>query len=186
MLNDLSMLELSQRLAAREVSSVDATQACLTRIATVDEKVKAFLKVDPEGALAQAKASDARRAKGQPASALDGVPIAVKDIFCTPHLPTTAGSKMLEGFRAPYEATVVEKLRLAGLPLLGKLNMDEFAMGSSNENSAFFPTHNPYDLTRTPGGSSGGSAAAVAAREAFATLGTDTGGSIRLPAAMTN
>src|SRR3954468_16485067 len=108
-LNDVSMLELKSRLDARAVSSVEATQACLDRIGAIDPKVRAFLCVDPEGALASAKASDARRAKGQPASALDGVPIAVKDIFCTPHLPTTAGSKMLEGFRAPYEATVVEK-----------------------------------------------------------------------------
>jgi aspartyl-tRNA(Asn)/glutamyl-tRNA(Gln) amidotransferase subunit A len=185
-LNELSIGELTRRLASREVSSVEATRACLARIGQVDDKVKAFLRVDPEGALAAARAADDRRGKGQPASALDGVPIAIKDIFCTADLPTTAGSKMLEGFRSPYDATVVERLRAAGLPMLGKLNMDEFAMGSSNENSAFFPTHNPYDLSRTPGGSSGGSAAAVAAREAFGTLGTDTGGSIRLPAALTN
>jgi aspartyl-tRNA(Asn)/glutamyl-tRNA(Gln) amidotransferase subunit A len=185
-LNELSIGELTRRLASREVSSVEATRACLARISQVDDKVKAFLRVDPEGALAAARAADDRRGKGQPASALDGVPIAIKDIFCTADLPTTAGSKMLEGFRSPYDATVVERLRAAGLPMLGKLNMDEFAMGSSNENSAFFPTHNPYDLSRTPGGSSGGSAAAVAAREAFGTLGTDTGGSIRLPAALTN
>jgi aspartyl-tRNA(Asn)/glutamyl-tRNA(Gln) amidotransferase subunit A len=185
-LNELSIGELTRRLASREVSSVEATRACLARIGQVDDKVKAFLRVDPEGALAAARAADDRRGKVQPASALDGVPIAIKDIFCTADLPTTAGSKMLEGFRSPYDATVVERLRAAGLPMLGKLNMDEFAMGSSNENSAFFPTHNPYDLSRTPGGSSGGSAAAVAAREAFGTLGTDTGGSIRLPAALTN
>ena len=186
LLNDLSMLELGKRLASREVSSVEATTACLSRIAAVDSKVKAFLVVDAEGALAAARQSDARRAAGAPASPLDGVPIAVKDLFCTPHLPTTAGSKMLEGFISPYEATVVARLREAGLPLLGKLNLDEFAMGSSTENSAFFSTRNPYDLERSPGGSSGGSAAAVAAFEAFGALGTDTGGSIRQPAAMTN
>ncbi len=186
MLNAVPMLELCRRLAAREASSLEATQACLDRISAVDSKVKAFLKVDAEGALAAARASDARRAAGSPASALDGVPIAIKDLFCTTGLPTTAGSKMLEGFVSPYDATVVERLRAAGLVLLGKLNLDEFAMGSSTENSAFFATRNPWDLTRSPGGSSGGSAAAVAACEAFATLGTDTGGSIRQPAAMTN
>ena len=186
LLNDVSMLEVGRRLAAREVSSVEATQACLARIAAVDGRVKAFLKVDAEGSLAAARASDARRAAGKPLSALDGVPIAVKDLFCTTDLPTTAGSKILEGFMAPYDATVVQRLRASGLPLLGKLNLDEFAMGSSTENSAFFPTRNPYDLERSPGGSSGGSAAAVAACEAFGALGTDTGGSIRQPAAMTN
>src|SRR4051812_20289586 len=126
-LNDASMLELKARLDAREVTSVEATRACLDRIAAVDGKVKAFLCVNAEGALAAAKASDERRAKGKPSSPLDGVPIAIKDIFCTTDLPTTAGSKMLEGFRSPTDATVVEKLRSAGLPLLGKLNMDEFA-----------------------------------------------------------
>jgi aspartyl-tRNA(Asn)/glutamyl-tRNA(Gln) amidotransferase subunit A len=186
LLNHASLLELAQRLVAQDVSSVDATQACLNRISAVDGQVKAFLKVDAEGALAAARASDARRAAGKPWSALDGVPVAVKDLFCTTDLPTTAGSKMLEGFIAPYDATAVARLRAAGMPLLGKLNLDEFAMGSSTENSAFFPTHNPYDLERTPGGSSGGSAAAVAACEAFGALGTDTGGSIRQPAAMTN
>jgi len=186
MLTDASMLELSKQLAAREVSSVEATQACLKRIAAVDGKVRAFLAVDAEGALAAAKASDARRAGGKLASAIDGVPVAVKDLFCTVDLPTTAGSKILEGFRSPYDATVVQRLRAAGTPMLGKLNVDEFAMGSSNESSAFHPTHNPYDLTRSPGGSSGGSAAAVAAREVFGAMGTDTGGSIRQPAAMTN
>ena len=186
MLNDVSMLELGKRLAARDVSSVDATTACLDRIAAVDSKVKAFIRVDAEGALAAARASDARRGAGKPLSALDGVPVALKDLFCTTDLPTTAGSKILEGFRSPYDATVVARLRAAGLPLLGKLNLDEFAMGSSTENSAFFATRNPYDLERSPGGSSGGSAAAVAACLAFGALGTDTGGSIRQPAAMTN
>ncbi|WP_375756879.1 Asp-tRNA(Asn)/Glu-tRNA(Gln) amidotransferase subunit GatA [Corallococcus exercitus] len=185
-LTDLSMLELAAKLASREVSSVDATRASLQRIAGVDPKVRAFLRVDEAGALKAAEASDARRKAGSPLSALDGVPVGLKDIFLTEGVETTCGSRILEGFVPPYDATVVRLLKEAGLPLLGKLNMDEFAMGSSNESSAYFPTHNPWDLTRTPGGSSGGSAAAVAAREVFGALGTDTGGSIRQPAALTN
>ncbi|RKH08616.1 Asp-tRNA(Asn)/Glu-tRNA(Gln) amidotransferase subunit GatA [Corallococcus sp. CA053C] len=185
-LTDLSMLELAAKLATREVSSVEATRASLQRIAQVDPKVRAFLRVDEPGALKAAEASDARRHAGSPASALDGVPVGLKDIFLTEGLETTCGSRILEGFVPPYDATVVRLLKEAGLPLVGKLNMDEFAMGSSNESSAYFPTHNPWDLTRTPGGSSGGSAAAVAAREVFGALGTDTGGSIRQPAAFTN
>ncbi|NOK39166.1 Asp-tRNA(Asn)/Glu-tRNA(Gln) amidotransferase subunit GatA [Corallococcus exercitus] len=185
-LTDLSMLELAAKLASREVSSVDATRASLQRIAQVDPKVRAFLRVDEAGALKAAEASDARRKAGGPLSALDGVPVGLKDIFLTEGVETTCGSRILEGFVPPYDATVVRLLKEAGLPLLGKLNMDEFAMGSSNESSAYFPTHNPWDLTRTPGGSSGGSAAAVAAREVFGALGTDTGGSIRQPAALTN
>ncbi|WP_224365838.1 Asp-tRNA(Asn)/Glu-tRNA(Gln) amidotransferase subunit GatA [Hyalangium versicolor] len=185
-LTDLSMLELAAKLAAREVSSVEATRACLARIAQVDGKVKAFLRVDEKGALAAAEASDARRKAGNPASPLDGVPIGLKDIFLTEGVETTCGSRILQGFVPPFDGTVVGLLKQAGLPLLGKLNMDEFAMGSSNEGSAFGPTHNPWALDRTPGGSSGGSAAAVAAREAFGALGTDTGGSIRQPAAFTN
>ncbi len=168
------------------VTSVEQTQKCLDRITAVDNLVKAYLVVDAEGALKEARASDERRAAGKPLSPLDGTPIALKDLFCTTDLPTTAGSKMLAGFRSPYDATVVSRVRAAGLPILGKVNLDEFAMGSSTENSAYFPTHNPYDLTRSPGGSSGGSAAAVAAGEACLALGTDTGGSIRQPAAMTN
>ncbi|MFP2900599.1 Asp-tRNA(Asn)/Glu-tRNA(Gln) amidotransferase subunit GatA [Corallococcus sp. 4LFB] len=185
-LTDLSMLELAAKLASREVSSVEATRASLQRIAQVDPKVRAFLRVDEPGALKAAEASDARRKAGSPLSALDGVPVGLKDIFLTEGVETTCASRVLEGFVPPYDATVVRLLKDAGLPLVGKLNMDEFAMGSSNESSAYFPTHNPWDLTRTPGGSSGGSAAAVAAREVFGALGTDTGGSIRQPAALTN
>jgi aspartyl-tRNA(Asn)/glutamyl-tRNA(Gln) amidotransferase subunit A len=185
-LTDLSMLELAAKLAAGEVSSVEATRACLARVAQVDGKVKAFLRLDEKGALAAAEASDARRKAGSPASALDGIPIGLKDIFLTEGVETTCGSRILQGFVPPYDGTAVRLLKEAGLPLLGKLNMDEFAMGSSNESSAYGPTHNPWALDRTPGGSSGGSAAAVAAREVFGALGTDTGGSIRQPAAFTN
>ena len=181
----LTMLELAAQLAAKDASSVEATRACLERVAAVDGQLKAFLTMDEKGALAAAEASDQRRKKGAPASALDGVPIALKDIFCTEGVETTCGSKILKGFIPPFDGTVVRLLKQAGMPILGKLNQDEFAMGSSTENSAFFPTKNPWDLSRTPGGSSGGSAAAVAAREVPAALGTDTGGSIRQPAAFT-
>ncbi|HZI12889.1 MAG TPA: Asp-tRNA(Asn)/Glu-tRNA(Gln) amidotransferase subunit GatA [Myxococcus sp.] len=185
-LTELTMLELAAKLAAGEVSSVEATRACLERIRQVDPKVRAFLRVDEAGALAAAAASDARRKAGSPASPLDGVPLGLKDIFLTEGVETTAGSRILQGFVPPFDATVVRLLKEAGLPLVGKLNMDEFAMGSSNESSAYHPTHNPWDLARTPGGSSGGSSAAVAAREVFGALGTDTGGSIRQPASFTN
>jgi aspartyl-tRNA(Asn)/glutamyl-tRNA(Gln) amidotransferase subunit A len=177
--------ELADALAAGETTSVELTRAHLDRIGRVDGAVHAFLHVDADGALEQARAADERRAEGRPASPLDGVPIAVKDVLATRGLPTTCGSRILEGWVPPYDATVVARLRDAGLPILGKTNMDEFAMGSSTEHSAYGPTHNPWDLTRIPGGSGGGSAAAVAAYEAPLAIGTDTGGSIRQPGAVT-
>jgi aspartyl-tRNA(Asn)/glutamyl-tRNA(Gln) amidotransferase subunit A len=177
--------ELAEALASGETTSVEITQAHLDRIAEVDGDVHAFLHVDAEGALRSAAESDARRATGETWSPLDGIPIAVKDVMATRGLPTTCGSKILEGWVPPYDATVVARLRGAGLPILGKTNMDEFAMGSSTEHSAYGPTHNPWDLTRIPGGSGGGSAASVAAYEAPLAVGTDTGGSIRQPAAVT-
>ena len=177
--------ELADALAAGDTSSVELTQAHLDRIDAVDGAVHAFLHVDADGALASARAADQRRASGTPASALDGVPIAVKDVLATASQPTTCGSRILEGWLPPYDATAVARLRTAGLPILGKTNMDEFAMGSSTEHSAYGPTHNPWDLDRIPGGSGGGSAAAVAAFEAPLALGTDTGGSIRQPGAVT-
>ena len=180
-----SAADLAADLASGATTSVELTQASLDRIAEVDGAVHAFLHVDADGALAAAKASDERRASGQSASALDGVPIAVKDVLATRGLPTTCGSKILEGWIPPYDATVVSKLKAAGLPILGKTNMDEFAMGSSTEHSAYGTTHNPWDLARIPGGSGGGSAAAVASFEAPIALGTDTGGSIRQPGAVT-
>ncbi|WP_127128581.1 Asp-tRNA(Asn)/Glu-tRNA(Gln) amidotransferase subunit GatA [Georgenia sp. SYP-B2076] len=180
-----SAAELAGLLAAKEVSSVEVTQAHLDRMAAVDGAVHAFLHVNTEEALAAAADVDARRAAGEELAELAGVPIAVKDIIVTKGQVTTAGSKILENWVPPYDATLVTKLRAAGLPILGKTNLDEFAMGSSTEHSAYGVTRNPWDLDRIPGGSGGGSAAAVAAFEAPLAIGTDTGGSIRQPAAVT-
>ncbi|MFG2014392.1 Asp-tRNA(Asn)/Glu-tRNA(Gln) amidotransferase subunit GatA [Actinomadura geliboluensis] len=177
--------ELGELLAAGEVSAVEVAEAHLDRIAAVDAQVNAFLHVDRETTLAQARQVDERRAAGAELGPLAGVPIAHKDVFTTADMPTTAGSKILEGWRPPYDATVTARLRQAGLVILGKTNMDEFAMGSSTENSAYGVSRNPWDLERVPGGSSGGSSAAVAAYEAPLSTGTDTGGSIRQPAAVT-
>src|SRR5262245_44373310 len=177
--------KLGEMLAAKDVSAVDVAQAHLDRIAAVDERVHAFLHVDADGALAAAKQVDERRAAGEPLAPLAGVPLALKDVFTTKGLPTTCGSRILEGWVPPYDATVTSRLKGAGLVILGKTNMDEFAMGSSTEHSAYGPTHNPWDLSRIPGGSGGGSSASVAAFEAALAVGTDTGGSIRQPAAVT-
>jgi aspartyl-tRNA(Asn)/glutamyl-tRNA(Gln) amidotransferase subunit A len=183
MLNQLTISELTAKLANGEATSREATQACLDQIARMDGKIHAFLSHNDTDALSQADAADKRLAAGEHGSLL-GVPIAMKDVLCVKGQPANCASKILGKFISPYDATVVEKLRAAGAIVFGRLNMDEFAMGSSTENSAFGPTLNPWDSTRIPGGSSGGSAAAVAADEALATLGSDTGGSIRQPAAL--
>ncbi|WP_040160482.1 Asp-tRNA(Asn)/Glu-tRNA(Gln) amidotransferase subunit GatA [Nigerium massiliense] len=177
--------ELGAAIAARTVTSVEVTRAFLDQIEAVDGRVHAFLHVDAAGALAQAAAIDERLDGGEKLGPLAGVPLALKDIFCQEGIPTTAGSKTLEGWRPPYDATVTRRLQEAGIVILGKTNMDEFAMGSSTENSAYGPTHNPWDLDRIPGGSGGGSAASLAAFEAPLAMGTDTGGSIRQPGAVT-
>jgi aspartyl-tRNA(Asn)/glutamyl-tRNA(Gln) amidotransferase subunit A len=185
-LTRLTAGELAEKVHSREVSSVEVTRAHLERIAEVDEVVHAFLHVADEPALAVAAEVDAALAAGErPVSPLAGVPLALKDVFTTVDMPTTCGSKILRGWRPPYDATVAARLRTAGIPILGKTNMDEFAMGSSTEHSAYGPTRNPWDPSRIPGGSGGGSAAALAAFEAPLAIGTDTGGSIRQPAAVT-
>jgi aspartyl-tRNA(Asn)/glutamyl-tRNA(Gln) amidotransferase subunit A len=186
MLNRLTISELASRLARREATARNAAQDCLDQIRRVDGRIKAFLSHDAADALAQADAADKALASGatharQP---LLGVPIALKDVLAVKNQPLGCASKILAKFISPYDATVVEKLKAAGAVVFGRLNMDEFAMGSSTENSGFFTTRNPWDSTRIPGGSSGGSAAAVAADECIATLGSDTGGSIRQPAAL--
>ena len=183
MLNQLTISELTAKLARREVSAREATQACLDQIARVDGRIHAFISHDGADALAQADAADRALAAGERKPLL-GVPIAVKDVLAVKNQPLNCASKILGNFISPYDATAIEKLKAAGAIIFGRLNMDEFAMGSSTENSAFGATRNPWDISRIPGGSSGGSAAAVAADECIASLGTDTGGSIRQPAAL--
>ncbi|WBB62868.1 Asp-tRNA(Asn)/Glu-tRNA(Gln) amidotransferase subunit GatA [Streptomyces sp. WMMC500] len=177
--------ETAAQIAAGDVTAVEVAEAHLARIDAVDEKVHAFLHVDREGALARARAVDAKRDRGEKLGPLAGVPLALKDIFTTEGVPTTAGSKMLQGWIPPYDATVTRRLKEADVVILGKTNMDEFAMGSSTENSAYGHTGNPWDLTRIPGGSGGGSSAAITAHMAALAIGTDTGGSIRQPASVT-
>ena len=183
-LHRMGAVDLAALISAGDVSAEEAARAHLDRIAELNPRLHAFLHVDEDGALAAAREVDRARVAGEPLGPLAGVPVAVKDVFTQRGIPTTAGSRILAGWRPPYDSTVVRRLREAGLVILGKTNMDEFAMGSSTENSAFGPTANPWDETRVPGGSSGGSAAAVAGHLAPLALGTDTGGSIRQPAAV--
>jgi len=185
-LYELTISEAGELLRDHTISSVELTQAHLDRIRALEDKVKAFTLVTDELALKQAEEADRRFAKGATVSPLTGIPLAIKDVICTKGITTTCGSRMLENFQPPYDATVMERLNAAGIVMLGKTNMDEFAMGSSTEHSAFFPTRNPWDLERVPGGSSGGSAAAVAAGMAMGAYGSDTGGSIRQPGAFCN
>jgi len=180
---DLSVAEAARKLAAGETTSLEITEAVLRRAAQTEAELHCYLTIDQQGALASAEDSDRRRRKGA-VSALSGIPIALKDNMCTDGIETTCSSQILAGYRPPYDATVVRRLRAAGAVIVGKTNLDEFAMGSSTENSAYGPTHNPWDPGRVPGGSSGGSAAAVSAGSALAALGSDTGGSIRQPASL--
>ena len=179
-----SIAQIADALKAGETTSVKVTQAVLDRIEAIDGQVQAFLCLDAVDTISQAQASDARRAQGSAIGRLDGIPIAIKDILAVKDQPLRCASKMLESYISPFDATCIRRLRDAGAVIFGRLNMDEFAMGSSTENSAFQTTSNPWNLDTIPGGSSGGSAAAIAAGEAIATLGTDTGGSIRQPAAL--
>ena len=181
-LTDLGISALQEKLRSKEISSVELTRTYLERIAATDESINAFISVCADEALAEAARADQDLAAGKTAT-LTGIPVALKDILLTEGLRTTCASKILDNFVAPYDGTAVARLKQSGAVIIGKLNMDEFAMGSSNENSAAGTVKNIEDLTKVPGGSSGGSAAAVAARQAVATLGTDTGGSIRQPAA---
>lgn len=189
-LHELTIREAGRLLRSGEVSAVELAEALIDRIVAVDNEVRAYLTLTPELALEQARAADRRLAEARRSGDDDelppllGIPLAIKDVLCTAGVPTTCGSRILEDFVPPYDATVVARLKGAGFVMLGKTNTDEFAMGSSTENSAYFTTHNPWDLSRVPGGSSGGSAAAVAAGEALGALGTDTGGSVRQPAAL--
>lgn len=183
-LYSLTIHKLHEKLKRKEVSSVEVTKEVLNRIGEVEERIRAFVTITRDEALKDAEEADRRFSSGKDITPLTGIPVSIKDIFCTKGIKTTCASRILEGFIPPYDATVVKKLKGSGVVIVGKNNMDEFAMGSSTENSAFHITKNPWDLERIPGGSSGGSAASVAAGEAYASVGTDTGGSIRQPASL--